>query len=810
MHEQSDSRLTTQEYAIYLGKEIVGHGYPSGVGNRFFVRKGSRARVQETDSIPPGVKRRREELLGQESLVQEGDYYRLTRDEEFSSPSNAAGVLLGRSVDGTQAWQPHSCDQQSANCREVDTTSTVSKASRPSADHRTVQSELPNEPSEVKPNAADATSHGGADELTETVEIKQGGEVVARGMVKPLREGAGAWSGPEHKGPIVVLAGSTFRDKEVDSLTTPYSKLRDSLFSDRELVDDSVVEGRRALKKNYKFNSLSAAASAILGAQTNGRNAWTLSEVRKSDRTSAEAESSDSRNPLSGIALHLGILDGTTIADRIRKSAVASKGKRQNINRSGSTWVAGHFPVPYVGNSRVANRSKDAVGTVDRSSAMPFEASKLLSLETQIDAGGEEGNESKSTEAPTTCNRFHLDLRQSPQRFDGSLPEDSVVVVGVEAILEVNSRMPRSKPKDSLSSSKPVVLVFHLELAGGISDGQLAQQFGLWLYGEESVEFKGYVNKFIENVTVDASNSAEHADIGDDVLSFVTISVNPEVAGGPSLENYQELLKLASLNKPATQRAVNKQTNDVDIDSLSSDRLAVWHSGSSAVFRRSAMVVTHHSDSFESDEAATTAMEVSSIYSDVIALTMLEQLTLNKFMKESQDISSMLLYGASGGDDNSLRQAEYLEGLQRDYMANSASYGKLHIVMRSNGGDIYRALRTRWHLESLRSDISEEITRLSEHVGTLAERSREELEKKSADELRTREWAISLSLAIVAIIIGAPALSDFAWNLAGWPRVLTFVGTCVVSVILILSMPSIVRLSKKLLGFGNGRGADNK
>src|SRR5699024_2865986 len=106
--------------------------------------------------------------------------------------------------------------------------------------------------------------------------------------------------------------------------------------------------------------------------------------------------------------------------------------------------------------------------------------------------------------------------------------------------------------------------------------------------------------------------------------------------------------------------------------------------------------------------------------------------------------------------------------------------------------------------------ISEEITRLSEHVGTLAERSREELEKKSADELRTREWAISLSLAIVAIIIGAPALSDFAWNLAGWRRVLRFVGTCVVSVILILSMPSIVRLSKKLLGFGKGRGADNK
>lgn len=805
MHEQSDSRQTTQEYAIYLGKEIVGHGYPSGVGNRFFVRKGSRARVQETDSIPPGVKRRREELLGQESLVQEGDYYRLTRDEEFSSPSNAAGVLLGRSVDGTQAWQPHSCDQQSANCREVDTTSTVSKASRPSADHRTVQSELPNEPSEVKSNAADATSHGGADELTETVEIKQGGEVVARGMVKPLREGAGAWSGPEHKGPIVVLAGSTFRDKEVDSLTTPYSKLRDSLFSDRELVDDSVVEGRRALKKNYKFNSLSAAASAILGAQTNGRNAWTLSEVRKSDRTSAEAESSDSRNPLSGIALHLGILDGTTIADRIRKSAVASKGKRQNINRSGSTWVAGHFPVPYVGNSRVANRSKDAVGTVDRASAMPPEASKLLSLEIQVDAEGNGGDELKSLETPAICNRFHLDLRQSPQKFDASLPEDSVVVVGVEAVLEVNSRMPRSKPDDPLSSFKPMVLVFHLELGGGSSDGQLAQQFGLWLYGEESDDFKGYVNKFVENATKGAGNNSEYEGIGDDVLSFVTISVSPEVAGVPSLEDYQELLKLASLNKPATQHG-----NDVEKDSLPSDRLAVWHSGSSAVFRRSAMVVTHPSDSSDSDEAATTAMEVSSIYCDVIALIMLEQLTLNKFMKASQDISSMLLNGASRGNDNSLRQAEYLEGLQRDYMANSASYGKLHIVMRSNGGDIYRALRTRWHLESLRSDISEEITRLSEHVGTLAERSREELEKKSADELRTREWAISLSLAIAAIIIGAPALSDFAWNLAGWPRLWTFVGTCVVSVILILSMPSIVRLSKKLLGFRKEGGADIK
>jgi hypothetical protein len=45
------------------------------------------------------------ELIAQGVMVPDGECYRLTQDYVFSSPSLAAGILLGNSVNGLTAWR---------------------------------------------------------------------------------------------------------------------------------------------------------------------------------------------------------------------------------------------------------------------------------------------------------------------------------------------------------------------------------------------------------------------------------------------------------------------------------------------------------------------------------------------------------------------------------------------------------------------------------------------------------------------------------------------------------------------------------
>lgn len=47
----------------------------------------------------------REELIANDVLRREGDYFRFTQDYVFSSPSTAAAVVLGRSANGRIEWK---------------------------------------------------------------------------------------------------------------------------------------------------------------------------------------------------------------------------------------------------------------------------------------------------------------------------------------------------------------------------------------------------------------------------------------------------------------------------------------------------------------------------------------------------------------------------------------------------------------------------------------------------------------------------------------------------------------------------------
>jgi hypothetical protein len=78
-------------------------GYPSAQG--FVVRRGARAAKTAVPSVPRHVAALRSELLKQDVLGQDGNNLVLQQDYPFSSPSSAAGVLLGRSANGLIEWK---------------------------------------------------------------------------------------------------------------------------------------------------------------------------------------------------------------------------------------------------------------------------------------------------------------------------------------------------------------------------------------------------------------------------------------------------------------------------------------------------------------------------------------------------------------------------------------------------------------------------------------------------------------------------------------------------------------------------------
>jgi uncharacterized protein DUF4357 len=85
------------------GKGIQAEGYESAQG--FVVRSGATAVVEESNSIHRYLTTLRKNLVEQDVLVRDGDFFRLTQDYEFGSPSTAASALLGTPASGPQTWK---------------------------------------------------------------------------------------------------------------------------------------------------------------------------------------------------------------------------------------------------------------------------------------------------------------------------------------------------------------------------------------------------------------------------------------------------------------------------------------------------------------------------------------------------------------------------------------------------------------------------------------------------------------------------------------------------------------------------------
>jgi len=81
--------------------QAEGEHQPGG----FVVLAGSLARRDETPSLSKPISEMRKRLIKEGRLVPEGQSLRLSNNHEFSSPSAAASVFLGRSANGLLEWK---------------------------------------------------------------------------------------------------------------------------------------------------------------------------------------------------------------------------------------------------------------------------------------------------------------------------------------------------------------------------------------------------------------------------------------------------------------------------------------------------------------------------------------------------------------------------------------------------------------------------------------------------------------------------------------------------------------------------------
>lgn len=74
-------------------------------GHAFTVEAGSEMRFEELPSIHPWLQDHRRTLIAEGIVQREGDKFIFVQNAVFTSPSAAAGVIMGRSANGPREWK---------------------------------------------------------------------------------------------------------------------------------------------------------------------------------------------------------------------------------------------------------------------------------------------------------------------------------------------------------------------------------------------------------------------------------------------------------------------------------------------------------------------------------------------------------------------------------------------------------------------------------------------------------------------------------------------------------------------------------
>ncbi|EGB16355.1 hypothetical protein DND132_3152 [Pseudodesulfovibrio mercurii] len=101
--EKPDQTRGARELLHIKAKGIKAKGYETSRG--FVVLKGSEAVTEEVPSIHQYLTNLRTDLVKKGVLEGRNGHYVFTEDYIFSSPSTAAGVILGRSSNGRTCWK---------------------------------------------------------------------------------------------------------------------------------------------------------------------------------------------------------------------------------------------------------------------------------------------------------------------------------------------------------------------------------------------------------------------------------------------------------------------------------------------------------------------------------------------------------------------------------------------------------------------------------------------------------------------------------------------------------------------------------
>ena len=113
--EKPDISDRTSTKLMIKTKGISATGYEDTKG--FVVCKDSQVVKEEVPSIPSSLTVDRKDLLEQQIIKDNGDHYLFTKDHVFSSPSTAAGVVMGRSANGRLEWK----NQAGKTLKEIQT-----------------------------------------------------------------------------------------------------------------------------------------------------------------------------------------------------------------------------------------------------------------------------------------------------------------------------------------------------------------------------------------------------------------------------------------------------------------------------------------------------------------------------------------------------------------------------------------------------------------------------------------------------------------------------------------------------------------
>ena len=116
--EKTETKRKPKNLLFINAKGIKATGYEDAKG--FVVREGSQLTKEEVPSIHQYMSTLRKDFIEQGVIVENGDTYTFTQDQVFSSPSTAAGVILGRTANGRIEWK----DKSGTTLKELQSAST--------------------------------------------------------------------------------------------------------------------------------------------------------------------------------------------------------------------------------------------------------------------------------------------------------------------------------------------------------------------------------------------------------------------------------------------------------------------------------------------------------------------------------------------------------------------------------------------------------------------------------------------------------------------------------------------------------------